>query len=158
MEIQLMNTLPRAVTAQFFPDPESYTALRRQWRLLLTADRRHELTAAHHLLYLALLGKDRRRGFTPITNARKLENGAFTGWALFRAFGSIAWVGDEPALLAPFAGTVTPGMLLSLRALLPPASPYACRPEDFAAGFPWDAYTVPEALAAAPQPEDLSRG
>ena len=59
-----MNTLPRALTARLFPTAESYLALRRQWRTLINSDRKHELTAPHHLLYLAACGKDWRKSFT----------------------------------------------------------------------------------------------
>ena len=47
----------------------------------MNSDRKRDLAAEHHLLYLALLGKDWRAGFTPITNQRKLDNGAFHGWS-----------------------------------------------------------------------------
>lgn len=139
-----MNTLSRAVTARFFPDIESYVALQRRWSALVNSDRRHELTAAHHLLYLALRGKDWRRAFMPITNRRKLENGAFVAWGLFRALGTLHYSRDEDALLAPFGDLVTPEMLRQARALLPQPSPYALKPEAFAGGaFPFEAYAVP---------------
>jgi hypothetical protein len=72
-----MNTLSRAITARFFPQPDSYNALRKKWSDLINSERRHELTSAHHLLYLALIGKDWRKAFTTISNQRKLDNGAF---------------------------------------------------------------------------------
>ena len=139
-----MNTLPRAITAQILNDNETYTVLRTHWSALMQSDRKHELTAAHHLLYLVLLGKDWRKAFTPPTNRRKLENGAFEGWVLFRALGSIHSVVASPHLLAPFDGIVTPQILQRIRDLLPSLSPYRCKPEDFS----FEAYDVPEAMLA----------
>jgi hypothetical protein len=144
-----MNTLPRAITAQIFTSTESYAALRRHWSALMRSDLRRELSAAHHLVYLALLGKDWRRSFTPVANRRKLDNGAFHGWSLFRALWSLHSQADEPWLLAPFEGLVTPAMLQVVRGLVAPRNPYAYRPEGFVAGsFLFDAYDVPEALRA----------
>ena len=144
-----MNTLPRAVTAQIFASTESYAALRRHWSALMRSDRRHELSAAHHLLYLALLGKDWRKSFTPVSNRRKLDNGAFAGWSLFRALMVLRSPCYETWQLAPFAGLVTPEILQIVRSLVAGQSSYYYRPEDFGAGaFPFDAYNVPDALTA----------
>jgi len=138
-----VNTLSRALTARFFPDIEPYVALQRYWSALVNSDRKHELTAAHHLLYLALRGKDWRRAFTPITNRRKLENGAFAAWGLFRALATLHYSRDEDALLAPFGGLVTPEMLRQVRALLPQPRPFELKPEAFSGGaFPFQAYVV----------------
>ncbi|MCI0397848.1 MAG: hypothetical protein L0332_22050 [Chloroflexi bacterium] len=150
-----MNTLSRAITAQLFDNPETYHSLRRQWSQLMRSERRHELSAAHHLLYLALLGKDWRKGFTPVTNPRKLANGAFQGWTLFRALTLLHVPACESWLLAPFDGVVTPEMLQQVRRLVPARSPYQYRPEQFApAAFPFDAYLVPE---TAPVGEGVAR-
>jgi len=61
-----MNTLSWAITARFFPNPESYNALRKHWSDLINSERRYELTAAHYLLYISLMGKDWRKAFTPL--------------------------------------------------------------------------------------------
>ncbi len=142
-----MNTLSRAITARFFPNVESYEALRRQWSAVVQSERserKHELTAAHHLLYLVLRGKDWRKAFTPLTNRRKLDNGAFVAWGLFRALGTLQFGRDVESLLAPFGGLVTPEMLAQVRAVLPQeVNAYHYRPEAFALGaFPFDAYAV----------------
>jgi hypothetical protein len=153
-----MNTLPRAITAQFFNTPEDYRALQKHWRSLVNSERKHTLSAAHHLLYLALLGKDWRRGFTPPTNRRKLENGAFAGWALFRALQTLRNRGEEPSLLAPFDGLVTLPMLQQMRALIPSLNSYAYKPEDFANyACPFDAYPV-EASAVISADKELAHG
>jgi hypothetical protein len=138
-----MNTLPRAITARFFSQPEDYQTLKAHWKALHHSEQRQELTAAHHLLYLALLGKDWRKAFTPLTNQRKLENGAFGGWGLFQALSILHSHRAEEALLAPFAGLVTPAMLQLIRELVPALSPYRYQPQDFNGSgrvFPFDAY------------------
>jgi hypothetical protein len=147
-----MNALPRAITARFFARPDDYALLQRHWSALMNSARKHELAAAHHILYLALLGKDWRKGFAPITNRRKLDNGAFWGWTLFRALRSLQREADEEWLLAPFAGLVTAPMLQRVRSVLPAPSPYSSRPEEYGyRTFPFDAYLVPDAMIPASQ-------
>jgi hypothetical protein len=140
-----MNTLPRATTTHIFAEPGRYDALRRHWHALVTSHRRHELTAAHHLLYAALRGRDWRRGFTPIRRPSKLAGGAFAGWALFDALWQLQSVHRESQLLAPFDGLVTPTMLAELRPLLPSVQQHRLDPTNVAArGLPFDAYVSPE--------------
>ena len=142
-----MNTLPRAITAQIFTDSNIYSALRKHWSDLMRSERKHELAAVHHLLYLALMGKDWRKGFTCVTNKRKLENGAFHGWMMFRAIAILHMPSREADILAPFDGLVTPAMLESIRSLIPYQNPYRYQPEQFAAvSFPFEAYVIPEAV------------
>jgi hypothetical protein len=144
-----MNTLPKAITAQFFPDASSYAALRRHWSALVRSDCRHDLTATHHLLYRVLLGKDWRAGFTPITNTRKLDNGAYPGWVLFRALWELHAPWKEQWLLAPFEGLVTVPMLELVRQVVPKRLSHNYQPAAFTPGmFPFDAYEVPAALLA----------
>lgn len=138
-----MSTLSRALTARLFPNAEAYRTLRRQWSTLINSDRKHELTATHHLLYLAACGKDWRTAFTLATNRRKLDNGAYTGWMLWRTLDQIHWSRAEAALLAPFEGTITAEMLQQIKAWLPKPNAYAYRQEQFAnRQYPFDAYTV----------------
>jgi len=145
-----MNTLPRAITAHWFESEEAYTTLRRHWRGLLCSERKHTLSAAHHLLYRALLGRDWRRGFTPPRNPRRLANGAFTHWALFDALARLQWRYTEAALLAPFDGLVTPAMLAALRPWLPQPRSGDYQPEQFTARpWPFDAYPLPNPEPAA---------
>jgi hypothetical protein len=136
-----MNTLPRAITAQFSPDSNSYNALRKHWSDLIHSERRQELKAMHHLLYLALIGRDWRKGFTPPTNQRKLENGAFEGWVMFRALQAIHLKFKQDELLLPFGESITPVMLDALRKHLPTANAHSFKPIDFTnTTFPFDAY------------------
>ena len=151
-----MHTLSRAITAQWFPTPAAYQSFRAHWRLLLTSDRKHELAAEHHLLYLALTGKDWRKGFTPISNERKLANGAFYGWNLFRALAALRNPHAEEALLAPFDDLVSPAMLQNLRQLMPLVLLYRLRPDDFrATSFPFDAYVTPEQADSLSQNDNV---
>lgn len=144
-----MNTLSRAVTARFFPNSDSYNALRKHWSDLINSERRHELTAVHHLLYLVMIGKDWRKAFTPPTNQRKLDNGAFLGWRMFQALATIQFKFKEEEILAPFEGLITSQMLGDLRSLLPTSNPYTYKVSDFANGtFPFDAYAETESTHA----------
>ena len=139
-----MNTLSRAETAHFYADPAGYDALRQHWSALVNSERKHELTAAHHVLYLALLGKDWRKAFTPITNSRKLANGAFEGWALFRAFVRLHASLYEEDLLAPFDGLVTRQTLQAVKSYLPTPKPWDYESGAYQLGsFPLNAYIQP---------------
>ena len=136
-----MNTLSRAITARFFAEPENYDALKTGWQSLQNSPQRHELEAAHHLLYLILRGKDWRKAFTPITRVSKLENGAFSNWGLFNALYALHSKQSQADLLAPFAGLVTPEMLQVARQLVLPVNASAYQPQDFIPGsFPFEAY------------------
>src|ERR1051325_11141977 len=147
-----MNTLSRAITARFFPNSDSYNALRKCWSDLINSERRHELTAAHHLLYLALIGKDWRKAFTFPINQRKLENGAFYGWKMFHALETIHSKFKEQELIAAFDGLITSQMLGELRSLLPTVNPYSYKVSDFANGaFPFSAYAEKNTANSAPQ-------
>ncbi len=144
-----MNTLSRAKTAQILGTSQTYFQIKHQWFLLINSARKRELAAAHHLLYSALMGKDWRKGFTPPTNRRKIENGAFAGWALFRAMWALHNPKFEAELLAPFAGIVTIKMLKQIRSLIPVQGIYYCKLEQFANGtFPFEAYTDREIVHA----------
>lgn len=137
-----MNTLGKDYTRAFFAAPnddsddvadtsghavelehaaQGYRALEARWAVLMA--QRTKLGPEHHLLYAALRGRDWRRGFTPISNARKLENGGFYGWALQRA---LRRIGAAPknrdameSLLAPFDGLVSAEAVRRVCALLP---------------------------------------
>lgn len=140
-----MTTLPRAYVAQLFTDSNTFVHFRQHWRTLVTSHRRYTLAAEHYLLYSAVCGRDWRAGFTPMTNARKLANGAYAGWGLFRALDRVHSVAYEQALLAPFDGLVSTAMLAQLRQLLPHPLAHRYRPGDFQPGkWSFDAYILPE--------------
>ena len=136
-----MNTLSPEITKSILGDPAKYLAIKNQWRTLMASPRKHELTATHHLLYCALMGKDWRRGFTPPTNPVKLENGAYEGWILFQCLMQLHYPQEEAALLAPFEYQLRPAMLKRLRKFMPKPNPYHFNVAGFADGkFPFDAY------------------
>ncbi|MEP7289334.1 MAG: hypothetical protein ABI947_26580 [Chloroflexota bacterium] len=142
-----MNTLPRTITAKVLVDPTVYDNLRWHWRDLMSSTRKHELHAAHHLFYAILLGRDWRKGFTCITNCRKLDNGAFYGWALFRAVAALHKPSFEAELLAPFDGLATLTMLQHIRQIVPIQNAYSYRADQFTArGFPFEAYSLPASV------------
>lgn len=142
-----MNTLNHAQTRALAPQGDAHL-IRAHWRGLLHSPRKHTLTAPHHLVYAALLGRDWRRGFTPPTNARKLANGGFYDWGLFHALAGLHDHRAEAALLAPFDGLITRETLVALRTLIPLRQPWNLRPEAFAGGrFPFEAYEQPATIA-----------
>lgn len=136
-----MNTLNKAQTALLFPQPELYQQLRQHWSQLMNSERKHDLAAAHHLLYLALLGKDWRQGFTAPSNPRKLANGAYYGWAMFKSLTLFHSKHHETWLLSPFDGLVTLTMLAHIRELIPKVTAYTFGCEQYQSGqFPFAAY------------------
>ena len=139
-----MNTLSRIHTAHLFADSTEYLALRCHWSTLVNSKRCHDLTATHHLLYLALTGRDWRRAFTLPTNQNQLANGSFVGWGLFRAIRQLHSQVFETQLLRPFEGHVTADLLQQIRSLIPLSLTYDYKLADFAPRqFPFSAYTLP---------------
>jgi hypothetical protein len=142
-----MNTLSKSITTKVLNDPEVCSALHKRWSESVNSDRRHELSAAHHLLYLTLCGKDWRKAFAPVTNNRKLENGAYWNWGLFHAMRIFHSKLHEGRLLEPFDGVVTPEILDQIREIVPNAQPHKYHQDHFRSGtFPFDAYKVPESM------------
>lgn len=142
-----MHTLSRAITAEWFTTPDDFHRLRRHWRTLLNSDRRHTLTAEHHLLYSALLGRDWRRGFTL---PRRWPPEGFAYWRLFLALRRLHSPYLTERWLAPFDGGVTPAMLAALRRWLINVDATTYPLEHYQPGaFPFEPYAAP----AAPQTE-----
>lgn len=120
-----MNTLSKHIMRHFFCDEEDYQRLQARMSALIHEDRRraavvrkarkHDsgidlatvdrptLTAAHHLLYLILRGKDWRKAFAPVTRPSMLANGAGRWRAATIAIKQLHSEWHEAALLAPFA-------------------------------------------------------
>lgn len=139
-----MNTLSPTFTGRFYKDKDGYGLLCVHWSKIMNADDKYKLDAAHHLLYLALRGKDWRKGFTPPSNQRKIDNGAFEGWILFSSLARIHSPVWENWLLEPFAGHVTLATLEHLRRFLPKVHAYAFKREQFSGhNFPFYAYNLP---------------
>ena len=115
-----MKTLNKTMTARFFRNSEDYECLITLWSgWMRDSEMRRQLTAAHHLLYLILRGRDWHKAFTPITNARKLENGGFFQWQARQAVLTLHRTASEPQLLAPFRDVLAPDTLALVRELVP---------------------------------------
>jgi len=120
-----MNTLPFPVlTRLWFRDLKDLIIVCDAWRgAIARRETRSELTSAHYLLYAVLMGRDWRKGFTPITSVRKIENGGTwnAGWCHAFAALHVATKSPEAAttFLTPFAGAVTSEMLRTAVAVLP---------------------------------------
>lgn len=101
-------------------DAFPYAAIRARWCEVVHSDRKHELTAAHHLLYMALMNRDWRKAFTPIRRASRLANGAHpyqtVNTALWRVHSTHYW---KQKWLAFFEGILTPEMLAEVLTRIP---------------------------------------
>lgn len=129
------------ITTQIFTDKSEYLSLCAHWSGLMNSEQKRELSAAHHLLYLALTGRDWRKGFTPVSNRRKLENGGFYAWKMFEALRMLHSALYDEWLLRPFGGLVTPEILGRIRQFAPKAQPHEYAPEDFLDGnYPFPSY------------------
>jgi hypothetical protein len=118
----------------------------------MNSSRKTGLGPAHHTLYLALIGKDWRRGFTPMSNPRRLANGGWYEWGLFGALRLLHSEEYESALLAPFDGLATAAMLHKVREMIPLALLNNQRPKAYAGGsFPFDAYALSPASVSQPE-------
>ena len=71
-----MNTLSKEFTLGTFysEDPEVYKKLRAQWSKMVNSDTKDQLTMAHHMLYLILIGKNWKKAVTLPTNKNKVAN------------------------------------------------------------------------------------
>jgi hypothetical protein len=120
-----MNTLSKQITRRFFCNAEGYDRLRARMNDLMCQDRQRaaamrkahkqdsgidpatiekpRLTAAHHVLYLILRGKDWRKAFAPVTNDTLLANGATRWRAATLAIRQLHSAWHEAELLAPFS-------------------------------------------------------
>lgn len=118
---------------KFFTDKEHYLSFKKAWA---KASQAGKTTAAHHILYNLLRGYDISRGFTPITNRNKLENGAYINHGLYFASHNLRHKIDDArrvvkndffnadqrkyttktvnSFLGAFGGTVTPQMLVNI--------------------------------------------
>jgi len=71
-----MNTLSKEFTLGTFfnEDPENYVKLRKQWSKMVNSDTKDQLTMAHHIIYLILIGKNWKKAVTLPTNKNKVAN------------------------------------------------------------------------------------
>ena len=115
----MLDALTEDMTRSFFGSNEGYVALERHWSALVNSPARKQLGPEHYLLYQALRGKDWRKGFTPITDHRKMDNGGFYDWGLYHALRRLHSEWAQEKLLQPFAEVVDAETLQKVRAMLP---------------------------------------
>jgi hypothetical protein len=130
-----MQTLNKRITATFYKDSEGYAAMQANWSCLMrNPEQRKSLTAAHHLLYLILRGKNWQKAFTPMTNAVKIRNGGLSGSGGRRALRQLHSTACMEELLKPFADYLHADTLFAIWKLVPPleweADPLAREPYD----------------------------
>ena len=113
-----MNTLSKQHTSKFFATGSDYLTFRQHWAGLVNSERKHQLKAPHHLLFLILSGKDWRKAFTFPANSNKLRNGYQP--ELYRAFQllGVTFFETQNWVLAPFDGLVTVDSLAEARKYL----------------------------------------
>ena len=105
-----MNTLSKELTAQILGGQAAWLKLRKKWAEILSSDRRNDLTAAHHLLANAALGRDWRKGFTSISEETRKGKNKLKSWispdqALFDALWDLRSANLDPhKILDPFEG------------------------------------------------------
>jgi hypothetical protein len=115
-----MKTLSKEITATFFSSTEGYAQLMTRWsRTMQDRAARKRLTAAHHLLYLILRGKNWQKAFAPVTNPTKLEHGGFYNWKARSAVMALHCDGNRKELLAPFADLIRAEALCAIRQRVP---------------------------------------
>lgn len=140
-----MNKLNKNITLSLLGEG-GYEALRARWSELCNSDDRKKLNRTHHLLYVALMGRDWRKGFCkrdengnymlPITNANKLANGGDMNWGWSRARRGLSTTHKQEVsdILEPFVGLVTTEMICSIREMLP--QPNMWNVPDFSVAYP----------------------
>jgi hypothetical protein len=102
-----MNTLGKTITQQFFNSPDGYALIQEHWARQIKEG--YQPTTYDLLSYAILRGKDYRKGFTPITNQVKLDNGQEPLTALYKAAMQIKWKGFSPifaSFLSPEANKI----------------------------------------------------
>lgn len=114
-----MNTLNKEITKTFFTQEGDYERLEKHWSELVNSPQVHNLQHAHYLLYLAIRGKNWKKGFTPFRNHKKIVHQGVWNWGGTKALLMIYSKYQEDRLLAPFGGIITKEGLAELRSYLP---------------------------------------
>lgn len=132
-----MKTLGKSITRHFFVNPETgWDDLKARWKEMQTffADPMVEANASEeappnraalNLIYMAVRGRDYRKAFTPITNEKKLANGAAADWGYRKAYACMC----NPNLWKFFDGILTDTAMDAIRGVIPkPAAPWSPNP------------------------------
>jgi len=89
-----------------FKHKEHYLAFRAAWAKSVN-DKDVKITAAHHMVYNILRGKDFDTGFSPVIRTTKLQNGFYINQGVYQASREVNW----ESLLKVFDGTATSEMV-----------------------------------------------
>lgn len=137
-----MNTLSKQMTASILGSEEAWLKLRKKWgQIMQDPEAREKLGAEHHLLANAALGRDWRKGFTPIDRnthkgGNKLKSFISPHYALYAALQKIQWTHLDPhGALDPFEGAISVDAFERLKQILPHGN------TGYLAPFEDDAYT-----------------
>lgn len=110
------ETIGKAVTTQFFSQPDSWIQLKQRWSgVFRDKEQRKRLTSAHYLFYQAVRGKKLRPSFTGETGYQKARN-------------DLSRVTVQLDILALFDGLLTPDAVKKVVRILQP-SIYEYSPE-----------------------------
>lgn len=120
-----MNTLSKTVTQSILGEG-GYEKFDAQWKSVASNSvKRLELRPVHYLIAALVRGKDYRKGFKPITNARKLAHGG--SWGFKHAVEELARVGTNTPYskviveryMRVFGDSLTVDQLKAFQALTP---------------------------------------
>jgi hypothetical protein len=89
-----MNTLGKTITTKFYKSTTGFQDIEKFWRAQIANG--FKPTAYDMLSYATIRGKNYRKGFTPITNQVKLDNGQDPKGALKKAHFWIRYKGPSP--------------------------------------------------------------
>lgn len=130
-----MKTLSKKITNKFFKHETGFYCLEKIWSEIINSDKKKELTAIHYFLYLALRGKNWRRGFILPGREKDIINGRLWNSGAYRCIKSIChlkkclktpnykWNSKYiDNVLWPFKELITDNAIEELEKLLPKAS------------------------------------
>lgn len=126
------NKLNSKITRAMYGSQTSYSAIQMAWSSYVQPTRDPEtgitkqphIDPEHIIIYMAAIGRDWRKAFTPPTNTLALENGAFCNWRLWWALYAIHASSTDKNipdnhLLEPFNGTISVDLLNKIRSIIP---------------------------------------
>lgn len=108
-----MKTLSKQHTKGFFFTDSGREELRKSWSARLKTDK--DLNdPGMHLLYVTILGRDIRKGFTATSNSCKIKNGTYVDFGFRKALKSATSIETLAKFHDKFGGCLRPGTLTSL--------------------------------------------
>lgn len=144
-----MNTLNKTITSSFFASPEGYAALKARWSQIVNSNQKHDLTAAHHLIYAILRGKNWQKGFT---SPRQDPNWSYaTPVVAFHALAQARYA-SSPAHVwfkENFGDILSPEYVSVIKSLTISPTGYDKNTQTFVNALEVDAYVTPGIEVAA---------